>query len=464
MNDKLKEKCAVFGVYGRPDASYLVHLGLWALQHRGQESSGIASSDGKKVFIHKANGLVSSVYSQEILDGLKGSNAIGHNRYSTSGGSDHNQPVVDEDGILALAHNGNLPVTKELETFLGRKGISYKGRNDTEMMYDAIKYYIYHGFGIEDAIKHSFSLFTGAFSCVLLTKDKLIAFRDVCGIRPLAIGSLEGSIVFSSETCGLDIIGAEYVREVNPGEMVVVDHTGVHSYQIAKANQKLDIFEMVYFARPDSMLLGKRVNAFREELGRTLAKEYSVPADLVIPVPDSAIPMAIGYAAQSGIPFDHGLIKNRYIHRTFIEPLAGERIEKVRIKFNPIPELIAGKRVIVIDDSIVRGTTSKELVVMLKKSGAAEVHLLSASPPVIYPDYYGIDTPDQKDLIAATMSIKEICRYIGADSLHYLSYEGLIASTGISESMFCVSCFTGEYPIDIGERVKEIVYDRSVEN
>lgn len=459
MNDSLKHKCGVFGVYGKGlDAAKLTYFGLYALQHRGQESSGIASSNGKGINIHKNTGLVAQVFKEEDFKNLKGYMAIGHNRYSTSGGSHdtHVQPVISHDRVVALAHNGNLPVTKKLERFLKEKGFPTKGLNDSELMQRVIRFYLVKGETLENAIKLCYPLFTGAFCLLVMTKDKIAAVRDSFGIRPFSIGKLNGGFVFSSETCAIDTVGAEVFRDVEPGEMVVVDKNGLRSYKMEKPNQKLDIFEFVYFARPDSIMLGKRVHDVRKNLGRELAKEVNIKADVVIPVPDSSIPAAIGFSQASKIPFDFGLVKNRYIGRTFILPEQKLRERSVQMKLNPIKNVINGKRVVIIDDSIVRGTTLKQLVAMVRKKGAKEVHILSSCPPVMFPDFYGIDTPSQKELIASRTSISQIKRHINADSLYYLSYKGLIKATELPEDVFCTSCFTGEYPIDIGKNKKHI--------
>ncbi len=451
--DKLGEKCGVFGVYTqKPEAARLVYSGLWALQHRGQETSGIASTDGKKFFRHVKAGLVAHAYDEESLDGLVGKIAIGHNRYSTSGGTlaSHGQPIVDHN--LALAHNGNLPSTTKLLAWLGDEGIATDGLNDSALMASAISHYMDQGLSLPDAVCQAYPLFTGAFSVVAMDKKQLVAFRDHCGIRPLSLGRLADGLVASSETCALDIIGAAFWREVNPGEMVVIDKTGLKSTQLAQPNPKLDIFEFVYFARPDSMLLGRSVNAVRRAMGKQLADEYPIKADVVIPVPDSAIPAAIGFAGASGIPFDIALIKNRYIHRTFIQPAQRLRDKGVEMKLNPLPEALIGRDVVVIDDSIVRGTTTKKIVRMLYGAGAKKVHVLISSPPVKYPDYYGIDTPDPKDLLAARMDLAGMQKFMDADSLGFLSYEGMIKATGLPESCFSTSAFTGVYPIDIGEK------------
>lgn len=454
----LKEKCAVFGVYGKGfDAARMAFYGLYALQHRGQEASGIASSNGEKIFVHKGMGLVPQVYTESDFKKLKGYIAIGHNRYSTSGGSaGHIQPVFGEDDILALAHNGNLPDTAKIIRFLSQIGIHTKGRNDSELMQMLIKYYLVKKYPLEDAVKASFSLFTGAFCLMIMTKDKMAAVRDPFGIRPLSIGKLNGGYVIASETCAFDMVNATFIRDVNPGEMIVVDNHGLHSYQLSPANQKLDIFEFIYFCRPDSNLLGKSVYSVRENFGKALAKEFKVAADVVIPVPESSIPAAIGYSKVSKIPFSFGLVKNRYIGRTFIMPDQHLRDRGVQMKLNPIREQIEGKKIILIDDSIIRGTTSKKIVKMLRDVGAKEVHLLSSCPPYKFPDFYGISTPTQKELIAAHATVPHIRKFIGADSLHYLSYDAMIKATGLSESMFCTSCFTGIYPIDIGKYAKRI--------
>ena len=463
MGSKLTEKCGIFGVYGKGfEAARLVHPGLWALQHRGQESSGIASSDGKQIFVHKGLGLVAHVFSEENLSSLKGHLAIGHNRYSTSGPSvsKHAQPVIekiDHHGVIALAHNGNLPSTKKLAEFLKDKKISIKGTNDSEMITKAIAFYVSEGFPLDEAIKKAYPLFTGVFCLLVMDTTKIVAIRDGFGIRPLCLGKLNGGFIVASETCALDIVGAKFSREVRPGEMVVIDENGLTSFQIEKSKQKLDIFEFVYFARPDSILLGKSVDQVRQNLGAQLAKENSnLQADIVIPVPDSAIPAAIGFSRQSGIPFEMGLIKNRYIHRTFISPEKHSRHNIVQLKLNPMRYILSGKKVVVIDDSIVRGTTSKQIMKMIKDAGVKEVHLLISSPPYRFPDFYGINTPDQKELIAATKNTRQIQKELGVDSLHYLSLEGLLRAVGLPKDLFCISCFTGEYPADIGERAKEV--------
>lgn len=456
---ELSEKCGVFGAYGKGlEAARLTFYGLWALQHRGQESSGIVSSDGKQLHRHTGQGLVANVYHEEDLQQLVGDIAIGHNRYSTSGGSDmrHNQPFVNYEHQIAFGHNGNLPTWDKLSEFLNERGVSTGKLNDSGMMAEAIACFIDDGLTLEQAIIKAYPLFEGAFSAVAMDKTKLVAFRDRCGIRPLSIGTLGDGFIVASETCAFDTIGAQFLRDVEPGELVVIDENGLTSHQIMPGDQKLDIFEFVYFARPDSLLLGKRVNQVRENFGRKMAQESKIEADVVMPVPDSGIPAAIGYSQQSGIPFEVGLIKNRYIHRTFIRPTTEMREHDVTMKLNPVEESLAGRRVVLIDDSIVRGTTMRQVVKMIRKAGAKEVHLMISSPPVRYPDFYGIDTPNQKDLIATQKTVEEIRQYMDADSLHYLSYEGMIEATNLPANVFSTSCFSGVYPIPIGDRAKEI--------
>lgn len=464
--DKISEKCALFGIYGRKglQAARLTYFGLYTLQHRGQESSGISASNGRQLRTHKGQGLVAQVYNEENFKELKGHMAIGHNRYATSGGvhDTHIQPVTSRRGptdVLVLAHNGNLPVDDNLSKFLKEQGFYTDGLNDSELMHQVIRYFLVKTGSLEEAIKKSFPMFKGAFCLLIMTKDKIAAVRDSYGIRPLSIGRLGGGYVFSSETCAIDTVDGIYLRDIKPGEMVVVDAKGLKSYQLAKPTPKMDIFEFVYFARPDSKLLGKSVYEVRRNMGVQLAKENPIKADVVIPIPDSSIPAAIGYASTLKIPLEFALTKNRYIGRTFIMPDQHLRDRGVEMKHNPIKEIIKGKSVVVIDDSIVRGTTSKKLVEMLKKNGAKKVHIISSSPPVKYPDFYGIDTPTQKNLIGANMSISGIKKFIGADSLYFLSYKGLIKAIGIPEENLCTACFTGEYPIDIGKKGKKINFN-----
>lgn len=458
--DKLKEKCAVFGVFNVQKASKYCYLGLHALQHRGQEASGIAAVNGK-MHVHKNFGLVTQVYQERDFDHLQGNMAIGHNRYSTSGSSlDHQliQPIHGKEDELALVHNGNLPSFTKMQVFLNKHGINTKHLNDSAMMYQVIKYFISQGHSLEVAVAKSYPLFTGVFNILVMNNQKIVAAVDPCGIRPLCVGKLGDGYIISSETCGLDIVGAKFIKEIQPGQIVEATRSGLKTYHLVKGERKMDLFEFIYFARPDSVILGKNVYRVRLNLGSNLAKEFPVKADVVIPVPESGIPGAIGYSMQSGISFQMGLIKNRYIGRTFIMPDQKLRESSVKMKLNPIPEIISGKRVIVVDDSVVRGTTTKKIVSMLRKAGAKEVHVMVTSPPVKFPDYYGIDTPNQSDLIAASHTIKEIAQITGADSVNFLSLPGTIKATGLPKSELCTACFTGDYPIDILERKQEILY------
>ena len=487
--EPLGEKCAVFGVFGKGlDVSRLSFFGLYALQHRGQESAGIATADGETVTLHKGMGLVSQVFNDELIGSLKGHIAVGHNRYSTTGGSKvkHAQPMLaagagslqkisyedphpslndsvslcsaPDDGAIALVHNGNLPTTNALSDFLRSKNIDPLEFSDSRMIVEAIGVRMREGLPLTAAVKDVYPLMTGAFSILIMSRDTLIAVRDHCGIRPLSVAKLNGGYVVASETCAFAPIGAEYLKDVEPGEMVVIDEKGMRSEQLAAPDPKLDIFEFVYFARPDSELLGKSVYEVRKNFGIQLAKEYPLEADVVIPVPETAIPSAIGYAQTLGISFEMGLVKNRYIHRTFITPEQHIREQGVKAKLTALPGVMRGKRAVIFDDSIVRGTTSQQIVKMVFEAGAKEVHFLVASSPVQFPDFYGIDTPQQSDLIAATKSVEEMREFLGATSLRFLSFDGMIQATGIPEERFSTSSFTGVYPIDIRERAKEIRY------
>lgn len=462
-DDALKEKCAVFGCYGSPEAARLTHYGLWALQHRGQESSGIATFDGK-LHRHAGFGLVSNVYTEDDLSALTGSIAIGHNRYSTNGGSDaeFNQPYVSRTRQpFALAHNGNLPIVDKLESFLSSVDIDPTGMNDSGMMTAAIDYRLEQGDDIKSAVSTVFPLLQGIFSVTALYGDNLIAFRDKYGVRPLSLGKLEnGGWVVASETVAFDLVGATYERDVEPGELIIINEQGITSHKLAEPQLRFDVFELIYFARPDSILLGKTVSSVREDYGRQLAKEFPHDVDIVVPVPDSSIPAAVGYSRASGIPLEMALIKNRYINRTFIRPTQALRERDVTLKLNPIIELLKDKRIVLVDDSIVRGTTMKKVVAMLRRVGVKEIHLLISSPPVKFPDYYGINTPKQEDLIASHMTVDEIRDHLGVDSLGYLSYDGMIEATGVPASQLCTSCFDGNYPSPIGRRVDEITYHR----
>jgi amidophosphoribosyltransferase len=461
MNNKLNEKCAVFGIWDGSEASRQAYFGLFALQHRGQEQTGIASTDGKKIFAYKHSGLVSQVYTEKIIKKLIGFAAIGHNRYSTSRGTDskHAQPIIFNNKF-AFAHNGNLPSTKALEDFLKINKVSTKGNSDSELMAKVIGFYMKKGIFLSKAIEKAYPLFTGAFSCVALSKEELVAFRDPRGIRPLVVGENGKEKVFASETCGLRTVGAKFLKEVLPGELIIVSKSGMKSKILAKEDPKFDIFEFVYFSRHDCRILGKFVYEVRKNFGKMLFKENSkLKLDLIVPVPETAIPSAIGYSQASGIPFEMALNKNRYIHRTFIEPTQANREQKIKMKLTVLKSLVVGKKVGIIDDSIVRGNTSKDIAKMFFDAGAKEVHFLICSAPVKFPDFYGIDTPRQKDLISSQKTIKETCEFLGATSLSFLSIDGMVKATGLPKKRFCLSAFNGEYPLPIFEHEKEIRYD-----
>ena len=455
------EKCAVFGIINK-DAAILTSMSLFALQHRGQESSGISVSDGNRIRTHKDKGLVAQVYSERDLEKLEGSMAVGHNRYGTSTketAEKHAQPVLNESETLALVHNGNLPDTTKLEEFLDGLGISCDRLNDSEMMHAAIAHFIDKGASLENAVLDAIPYFTGSFSLLAMDREKIVAIRDQRGIRPLSIGLLNGGYIFSSETCAIDILGAKHVRDVIPGEMVIAPKDGgLFSTNFAKGEQRLDIFEFVYFSRPDSYLLGQNVCIVREKLCETLWKEAHVRGDMVVPVLDSGNTAAQGYATASGIPYRDGLVKTRYAPRTFIKPGQDQRVQAVRMKLNPLREVIRDKSLVVVDDSIVRGTSSRTIIELLRQAGAREIHMVITSPPIKFPDFYGIDTPNQADLIGAHRSVEEIRQFIGADSLNFLSFDGMVRATGLPESVFSTSCFTGIYPIDIGRRKQEVIF------
>lgn len=452
------EKCGVFGIFGKGlDVSRLTFYSLFALQHRGQESSGIAVSNGWKIDSFKNSGLVTQVYSEDNIKSLKGHLAIGHNRYSTFGGSDlsNSCPIISRDGGLALSHNGNLPSVTALKEFLNSKGINTDDKNDSALMTDAIGYFMEGGSSIAQAVMESYHLFTGAFSVVAMSKDTLVAFKDHCGIRPLSLGRINGGWVVASESCAFNTIGAEFIREIKPGEMIIINQNGIRSVQLASPEQKFDVFEFVYFSRPDSVILGRSVYDVRRKFGEILAFESPLNVDIIVPVPETAIPVAVGYSAISGIPLEMALVKNRYIHRTFIEPDSRSRELGVKLKLSPLTSAIKDKRVAIVDDSIVRGTTSAQIVKALFDAGAKEVHFLVSSPPVKFPDFYGIDTPNKKKLIASEKSIEEIREFLGATSLNYLSIEGLVKGVGLPSQQLSLSCFDGVYPIDLLERKAE---------
>ncbi|MEN6461202.1 MAG: amidophosphoribosyltransferase [Syntrophomonas sp.] len=457
IDDKFKDECGVFGIYlnnpaSETDAARTAFYGLYALQHRGQESAGIAVSNGHKIELFKGMGLVSEVINKNTINGLKGNIAIGHVRYSTTGESGlvNAQPLVFHylNGMVALAHNGNLVNTVPLRKQLATYGSVFQSTTDTEIVANLLARYSQDK--LEDALAKCMIDIKGAFALVIITEDKLVGVRDQMGIRPLCIGDLDGNYVLASETAALDTVGAEYIRDVEPGEIVVIDQDGLRSLKIAKSPRSAHcIFEYIYFARPDSTIDGINVYQARRELGKQLARECNIDADMVISVPDSGTAAAMGFAEESGLPFEEGLMKNRYIGRTFIQPTQQMRELGVRIKLNPNKQVVAGKRIIMVDDSIVRGTTSKKIVKMLREAGAAEVHMIISSPPTSFPCYYGIDTSRREELIANTMDTLQIGEYIGADSLHYISMEGMFKALKHEPDFFCSACFSGDYPIPI---------------
>src|SRR5271169_2124508 len=456
-DDHFHDHCGVFGIFGHPEAAKMSYLGLYALQHRGQESAGIASTDGTQVHAHKSLGLVQEIFTPEVIARLPGDASIGHTRYSTAGDNTlmNAQPVVIDcnKGKIALGHNGNLTNAIELRKKLEHRESIFQTTSDTEVIVHLIARS--QARNLTGAIADALNQVEGAYSLLLLTRDEIFAIRDPRGFRPLNLGRLDGAWVVASETCAFDLIDAEYVREVEPGEMVRISRSGVESIRFAAEKpHQYCIFEHVYFSRPDSVVFGRPVNQSRERLGRLLAREHGVEADLVTPVPDSGTPAAIGYAAESGIPFRMALIRNHYIGRTFIEPVQAIRDFGVKLKLNAVRSLLEGKRVILVDDSIVRGTTSKKIVRMIRNAGAKEVHMRISCPPTISPCFYGVDTPSKKELIAANKTTAEIRDFIVADSLAYLSIEGLKKACGDGEkTTYCSACYTGKYPtkVDVEE-------------
>jgi amidophosphoribosyltransferase len=447
-----EEECGVFGIYGHPEAANLTYLGLYALQHRGQESCGIVSADGSGLHAHKRMGLVADVFgNQKVFEKLPGSSAIGHVRYSTTGASVEKnvQPIMVDysRGSIAVAHNGNLVNAHLLKAELEAYGSIFQTTMDTEIIIHLLAVSRTHS--LVDRIIDALKRVKGAYCLTFLTETRMIAVRDPHGFRPLCLGKLGNAWVVASESCALDLIEATFVREVEPGEMLVFTSDGMESlFPFKQVQPSPCIFEFVYFARPDSTLFGRNVYLVRKELGRQLAREFNVEADIVIPVPDSGVPAAMGYAEESGLRFEMGLIRNHYVGRTFIEPAQSIRHFGVKIKLNPVREVLAGKRVVVVDDSIVRGTTSRKIVKMVRNAGAKEVHVRISSPPTSYPCFYGIDTPNRKELISSSHTLEEIRRYITADTLGYLSEEGLVKSTGLDNRDFCTACFTGDYPVN----------------
>jgi amidophosphoribosyltransferase len=452
-DDEFHDECGVFGIFGHPEAANISYLGIHALQHRGQESAGIASWDGKQIHLHKAMGLVADIFTQQAIAGLPGSSAVGHTRYSTAGQSNlaNAQPMVARTtaGQIAVAHNGNLVNYDELKQELEGKGALFQGSSDTEVIVHLLAHQ--KSGTVEERIRGALSNVRGAYSLLFLTETGVVAVRDPLGFRPLVLGRLRnGATVFASETCALDLIEAEYIREIEPGEMAVVNDKGLRTVQtLPKQRSGKCIFELVYFARPDSQVFSRSVYATRKELGRKLAIEHPCAADVVVPVPDSGVAAALGYAEQSRIPYDMGLIRSHYVGRTFIEPSQSIRHFGVKLKLNPVPHVVKGKRVVVVDDSIVRGTTSRKIVKMLRDAGAREVHLRISAPPTRWPCYYGIDTPVRSELIAASHTVEEIARYVTADSLGYLSKEGMHEAARAEPRSFCDACFTGEYLVQL---------------
>jgi amidophosphoribosyltransferase len=451
MFDKLHEECGVFGIFGHPEAANMTYLGLYALQHRGQESAGIAASDGTKVRISRAMGYVADTFDAAELSTLPGTLALGHVRYSTAGESklSNAQPILIDcaHGQIALCHNGNLVNARELRDELVQQGSIFQSTSDTEVILHL--YARSKAPSVEGAIVESIAQVQGAFSLGMLTQDRLIAVRDPHGFRPLALGRLGDAVVICSETCAMDLIGATYERDVEPGEVLIVSADGIKSIKpFAPAPIAQCIFEHVYFARPDSIVFGRSVNEVRTDLGRVLAREQPVDADVIVPVPDSGVCAAMGFAEESGIPLRMGLIRNHYVGRTFIQPQSSIRHFGVKVKLNPVRSILDGRRVVLVDDSIVRGTTSRKIVGMVRAAGAKEVHVRISCPPTISPCYYGVDTPSKEDLIAATHTLDEIRDFLEADSVAYLSLEGLLSTVQSEQSSYCRSCYTGQYPVD----------------
>ncbi len=465
-SDIIKEYCGVVGVYGSNIASKLVFLGLYALQHRGQESAGIASSNGKKIYYYKNHGLVKDVFNEQIISELKGHIAIGHNRYSTTGSTtnfSNIQPIVInyKKGQLAVVHNGNIPNAHKIRIEMEEEGHIFQSTSDSEVVLHLIAKS--KKSTIEEMIIDAVKKLQGAFSIIFMTEDKLIAVRDPRGYRPLALGKLKSSYIVASETCAFDIVGAEYIRDIEPGEMVVIDSSGVKSIKYSEENTRKAycVFELIYFSRPDSIIFGEYCDLIRRKLGAKLYEEDPIDADIVIPVPDSANTIALGFSQRSGIPFEMGLLRNHYVGRTFIQPHQSLRDFKVLLKFNPIKHVIEGKRVVLIDDSIVRGTTIKKLAKILRKAGAKEVHLRIGSPPIKYPCYFGMDFPSKEELIAHNMKIDEIEKFLEVDSLKYLSLEGLKEVVAEEKKQsYCFACFSGEYYEKVDLSVDKDIFEK----
>jgi amidophosphoribosyltransferase len=469
MFDKFHEECGVVAVYGHPEAAKLAYLGLYALQHRGQESAGICTSDGAGIHCTKSMGHVADIFTSAVLKNLPGESAIGHTRYSTAGDTVilNAQPfsVACNKGKIAIAHNGNITNAAELRNDLERGGSIFQASSDTEVILHLVARSSERT--LPSALRDALLQLEGAFSLVFLAEDRIILARDPHGFRPLAIGEMEISggrkcYVAASETCAFDLIGASYMNEVGPGEMVTIGPRGIERERWAPERERAQcVFEHVYFSRPDSIVFGRSVQESRENLGRLLAIEHPAPADIVVPVPDSGVAAALGYSAESGIPFRHGLIRNHYVGRTFIEPSQAIRDFGVKLKLNPVRHLLQGKSVVMVDDSIVRGTTSRKLVRMVRQAGARQVHLRISCPPTMSPCFYGVDTPTRGELIASSHSVEEIRRFVEADSLGYLSLASLRKAVADDERHeYCYACYTGDYPTDL-VNIEELVAARS---
>jgi amidophosphoribosyltransferase len=463
--DKMHEECGVFGIWGHPEASQLTYYGLYALQHRGQESAGIACTDGANMTSHRGMGLVTEVFAGDRLVSLKGHAAVGHVRYSTMGSSNvlNAQPLVFNfrKGNLALGHNGNFVNAHQIHDMLEKQGSIFQSTSDTEVLAHLIARGVYST--VVENVRASLGMIKGGYALVVLTDEELIAIRDPLGLRPLALGKLGDTYVVASETCAFDTIGAEFVRDVEPGEMVIINHEGLHGERFsASSREALCTFEYIYFARPDSDIDGFNVHMVRKQLGRLLANEAPVEADVVIGVPDSSISAAIGYAEEAKLPYEIGLIKNKYSGRTFIQPSQELRSLGVRLKLSVVKKVVAGKRVVIVDDSLVRGTTSMRLVSLLREAGATEVHVRISSPPVRYSCFYGIDTSAREELIAAKHSVAEICEYISADSLAFMEEETMLSAFGDTKMhhRFCNACFNGLYPTEIDARLDKMTMER----
>lgn len=462
--DKMHEECAVFGVYGHPEAGNLTYLGLYALQHRGQEASGIVSHDGKDFYQEKKRGLVADIFTKDRLKRLQGHAAIGHNRYSTAGGSnlENVQPILVNYalGTLSMVHNGNLINADFLRDELEAYGAIFQSSMDSEVIIHLIAHSRQKR--IVERIVESLTRVRGAYSLLFLSEEGLIGVRDPYGVRPLSLGRVKEGYVLASETCAFDLIDAEFIRDVEPGEIILINEKGISSFKpFPKVPPAHCVFEYVYFSRPDSRVFGRNIYAIRKRMGKELALEGKIGADVIIPVPDSGVPAALGYAEASQVPYDFGIIRNHYVGRTFIEPEESIRHFGVKIKLNTVREALEGKRVVVVDDSLVRGTTSRKIVKMIRAAGAKEIHVRISSPPIISPCFYGIDTPSRQELVASSHSLEEIRRYVTADSIAYLSQEGMFRAVYHSELSdnrhFCTACFSEDYPIPFtGEEIKQL--------